>query len=229
MFETSRRSKLGTALATGLLVAGLAASAFAVPIDLTGGDGASLAGAGTGVLNDADLGSILFRAHPASGSAITHSPGSGLGIDCSRSWTCHFDDPTEIDAFEVMEVVFSDSVVLTSVTVANLFPEPGLWGFSIEGGYLAGADFLVHFTAEDAGAAGGWLTFDVDREVEWFAITAELLWRDNFSLAGFDADLGSAAGSGTNPPASPVPEPSALTLFAIGLVVVVSATRRRSS
>jgi hypothetical protein len=226
MLETLLRWSPGTALATALAVAGLATPAFAVPIDLTGPEGATLAGAGSGVLGDPDLGAITFSATP-SGSAITHSPGSGLGIDCSGSWSCAWDEPSEIDTFEVMQVVFAESVVLNTVTVANLFPEPGLWGFAIEGGYLAGESFVIHFTAEDPGAAGGWLTFDVDREVEWFMITAEYLWRDNFSLAGFDADLASTAGVGSTPPGSPMPEPNAVTLFAIGLAVIGSATRRR--
>lgn len=159
---------------------------------------------------------------------ITHSAGFGRGIDCTGDWSCFLDEPAEVDTFEIMEVVFSESVLLNTVSVANLFPEPGLWGFSIEGGHLAGDSFLIHFSAEDPDAANGWLTFDVDREVEWFTITAELLWRDNFSLAGFDADLVALTGSGKTVPSSPMPEPSAVTLFAIGLVVVGSAMRRRS-
>jgi len=216
-----------SAIASVIAIATFATSAWAVPIDLTGAAGASLAGAQTGVLDDPTLGPISFGAGPGT-SLITHTAGAGLGIDCRGSIWCAWDFSNEIDAFEVMTITFAEPVQLNSVTVADLFAESGLLGLSIEGGYLLGDSFAIHFSAADATSTDGWLTFDVGQEVGWIKITAEVLWHDDFTLAGLDADLAAAGGGSKLPIGSPAPEASASTLFALGFAVVGALTRRRS-
>jgi hypothetical protein len=185
-------------------------SARAVALDFTGATGQTVAA--TGEITDAELGTVTFSALPA-GSPITWTSGAGLGIDCVGSLLCALDKPSEIDTLEVLAVSFDAPVLLSSVTFSQIWVE-GPYGIVVEGGYLLGDTFALHFDADD-GSNDGWLDVAVGKQVEWLAITAAGGWSKDFSLARLEATR-----------TLPTPEPAAMALFVGGLGVVALGIRK---
>jgi hypothetical protein len=210
----------------------LPTAASAATLDLTGAVGAAIA-SGTGSSStysgNAAFGAVTFTANP-SGSDLTHSSGTGLGIDCS-GWSlyCTVDNRNQVDFPEVLEISFSTPKYLTSVGISQLTSETyGSGWFSIvieDSGAIVGSGFSVPFSADDADASGR-LNVAVNQWASSIRFVPIQGFFEDFSVARLTIDETRAPVLGPSAPSSPIPEPSSVLMLTIGGALVLLSLRK---
>ena len=226
----SAMRSLLSAAAVLLASIGLAASAGAATLDLTGAIGSAIANGNDGDVTysgNAAFGDVRLIANPR-GSDLTWSAGNGLGIDCRvRQLGCILDNPFQIDVPEVLTVQFEQSVFLTSVDIAQLHTANLFFLRIDETGSIMGDGFDIDFDSDNA--SGGILTVNVNRWVSEIHLVPDRGEVNDFSLARLRIDefrLPPAPGGPIGNPTNPIPEPSSVLLMIVGAGIVATQLRR---
>ncbi len=211
--------------------AGVAVSANAATLNLTGSLGSNIANGNDGDVvyrGNSAFGDVRFIASP-NGSDLTWSSGNGLGIDCPSSVSgCRTDSRYQIDTPEVLTVRFEHSVFLTSVDI-SLLSTTGRYFLRVdETGSIMGNGFDINFDSDDANNDGV-LRVNVNRWVSSVRFVPDAGEHNDFALARIRIDEnrvppapGGGHGGGTNP----IPEPSSVLMMIVGAGIVATQLRR---
>lgn len=202
-------------LVTAALLAGsfLANESRATAIDLRDAAFASADGADS-FQTEIDGVTVTFAANPSPGT-LYHDTEDGLGVRLDY-------ETDEIEGVELLVVSFSEPVLLEELYITDLYNEQGY----LENGFydLNGTSTFTAFGAEPDQlrfTTNGDKTLAIGSVVTSFALRAPGLMdgqNHDFSLGGFAFSN-----------ATPVPEPSSLSLFALGALAIGTAIRRRSA
>ncbi len=219
------RPLVSAALVFAASAALVASNAGAATLNLTGSVGSGIASGTDGSVTysgNSAFGDVTFLATP-SGSDITWTSGSGLGINCPYSTPgCSTDTAYQIDTPEIMTVRFDDGpLYLTSVDIA-LLSTTGSYTLRVdETGSIVGTGFDIDFDSDNA--TNGALTVQVNRWVTSIRLIPDTGEQNDFTLARLRIDENrSYPGS----PGNPIPEPSSVLLMLVGAGIVATQVRR---
>jgi hypothetical protein len=208
-------------------------AAQAATLDLTGAVGAAIASGSSDTATysgSSAFGPVTFAANPA-GSDLTHTAGSGLGIDCS-GWGlyCQVDTTNQIDFPEVLEVSFTTPKYVTSVDISQLTStsiELGRFSIVLEqdAGAVSGSGFTVPFAAEDADSSGR-LQVAINQWASSIRFVPIQGFFEDFSVARITIDETRTPLTTPGSPSSPIPEPSSVLMMTLGGALVLLSLRK---